>query len=283
MQLWCPFAERRPLGPQTESPIGKPRIFIIHTMSGYLAGTDSMFRQGGYSGTESHFGIGGAYDGANDGAVWQWQRLDYSADAQYAGNAYATSVETSDGARSHVRWSAKQAEAIVRVGVWWCQQTGNPARLVGSPGQSGFGYHAQFGTWNHEAHDCPGAVRLKQYKGEIIPEIARRLAGKPTPAPPAKPPKPGVKAPKFPLPSGHWFGPESSDPHNHSGFWAADRPHIRQLQERLRARGWSIAVTGWYDAAMVAVVRKFQGEKGLHVDGLTGRDTWRTAWESPIT
>jgi peptidoglycan hydrolase-like protein with peptidoglycan-binding domain len=65
--------------------------------------------------------------------------------------------------------------------------------------------------------------------------------------------------------------------------WSGDRPHIRQLQERLRARGWSIAVTGWYDAAMVAVVRKFQGEKGLHVDGLTGRDTWRTAWESPIT
>lgn len=177
MQNWCPFAARKPLGPQAEPGIGKPRIFIIHTMSGYLAGTDSYFRQGGYSGTESHFGVGGTYDGDRDGAIWQWQDLAHGADAQFSGNAYATSVETSDGARSGVRWSPKQAESIIKLGVWWCQQTGHPARLVSSPDQAGFGYHAQFGTWNHNGHDCPGRVRLAQYKTEIIPEIARRLAG----------------------------------------------------------------------------------------------------------
>lgn len=178
MQNWCPFAAKKPLGPQTQPGIGVPRIFIIHTMSGYLAGTDSYFRQQGYSGTESHFGVGGTYDGDRDGVIWQWQDLSHGADAQFAGNAYATSVETSDGARSGVRWSPKQAEAIVRLGVWWCRQTGHPARLVSSPDQAGFGYHAQFGTWNHNGHDCPGSVRLKQYKTEIIPEIASRLAGK---------------------------------------------------------------------------------------------------------
>ncbi|MGI8333494.1 hypothetical protein ACRYCC_26375 [Actinomadura scrupuli] len=183
MQLWCPFAEKRPLGAQSEPSIGKPRIFVIHTMSGYLRGTDSMFRQSGYGGTESHFGVGGQYDPAGlDGAIWQWQDLTHSADAQFSGNAYATSVETSDGARNGVRWSPKQAEAIVRLGVWWCQQTGHPARIVSSPSQAGFGWHAQFPSWNKNGHDCPGAVRLRQYKTEIVPEIARRLA-KPAPAP----------------------------------------------------------------------------------------------------
>lgn len=178
MQTWCPFAARKPLGPQIEPGIGVPRIFIIHTMSGYLGGTDSMFRSRGYSGTESHFGIGGEFDGSNDGAIWQWQDLSHGADAQFAGNAYATSVETSDGAHDGVRWSAKQAESIIRLGVWWCQQTGHPARLVTSPDQAGFSYHAAFGVWNRNAHDCPGSVRLRQYKTEIIPAIAQRLAGK---------------------------------------------------------------------------------------------------------
>jgi hypothetical protein len=169
----------RPLGTPTDEPsIGTPRVFIIHTMSGYLMGTDAYFRANGYGGTESHFGIGGNYDRPDlDGAVIQWQLLDRQADAQFAGNAYATSVETSDGAKINVRWSAKQMEAIIQLGVWWCKQTGNPAVLVKSPNGKGFGYHSQFPSWNQNAHACPGSVRLIQYKNEVIPEIARRLEG----------------------------------------------------------------------------------------------------------
>jgi hypothetical protein len=176
LELWCPFAEHRPLGPQTEPNIGVPRIFLVHTMVGFLRGTDSMFRQAGFSGTESTFGVGGDRDPAGlDGAIWQWQDLAHSADAQFAGNAYATSVETSDGGHPNTRWSPKQAESLVRLGVWWCKATGNPARLVTSPDGRGFGWHAQFKAWNENGHDCPGAVRLAQYKAEIVPEIARRL------------------------------------------------------------------------------------------------------------
>lgn len=175
MQNWCPFAVKKPLGAQTQRVIGKPRIFLIHTMSGYLRGTDSMFREGGYSGTESHFGIGGEYDPPDlDGAIWQWTPLERSADAQFDGNAYATSVETSDGTHSR-GWNPKQMDAIIRLGVWWCQQTGNPARIVESPDQAGFGWHAQFNIWNRNAHNCPGAARVSQYKNRIVPEIARRL------------------------------------------------------------------------------------------------------------
>ena len=80
-----PAAEWRPLGEQTEPGI-TPRILIVHTMVGYLRSTDTMFRKQGYTGTESHFGVGGPWDSSDlDGAVWQWQSIDRQADAQNAG------------------------------------------------------------------------------------------------------------------------------------------------------------------------------------------------------
>lgn len=176
MQTLYPSAQYRPLGSQTQSYIGKPRILIAHTMVGTLPGTDSFFRQGGYTGTEAHFGVGGPWEGSQyDGQVYQWQVLDYSADAQYAGNAYATSVETSDGGNPGNPWSAKQLQALIALGVWWCQQTGAPARLVASPSQSGFGYHEQFPEWNQSGHRCPGPVREAQWRDVVIPAVAAAL------------------------------------------------------------------------------------------------------------
>ena len=76
MQVRYPSASWRPLGTQSEPAI-TPRILIFHTMVGSLKGTDALFRGQGYTGTESHFGVGGPWDGAAlDGAVWQWQSID---------------------------------------------------------------------------------------------------------------------------------------------------------------------------------------------------------------
>lgn len=81
MQVRYPGASWRPLGTQSE-PLITPRVLVFHTMVGYLRGTDSLFRREGYTGTESHFGVGGPWDGgALDGAVWQWQSIDRQADA----------------------------------------------------------------------------------------------------------------------------------------------------------------------------------------------------------
>ena len=187
MDTRYPAAVWRPLGPQTEPGI-TPRILVFHTMVGYLRSTDALFRGQGYTGTESHFGVGGPWDGPDlDGVVWQWQALDRQADAQGPGNAYATSVETSDGGHpepwtdSHgVRhpanpWSARQLDALIRLAVWWCEQTGNPARLVTSTSDTGIGYHRQFSAWNPNAHSCPGDTRLKQLLDCVIPTAAVRL------------------------------------------------------------------------------------------------------------
>ncbi len=247
MQLWYPGAAKKPLGPQTQPGIGVPRILIFHTMSGYLAGTDSMFRAGGYTGTESHFGVGGSWDKDLDGVVWQWQDLSHGADAQFAGNAYATSVETSDGAHDGVPWTPKQITALTDLATWWCQQTGNPARLVVTPDEHGFGFHAQFGAWNRNGHDCPGAARVKQLTSVIIPEVARRLAITWT--------EKIVK--DLPTLKLHDSG-----------------EHVETLQGLLAARSHPVKMTGVFDAPTLQAVKDVQEWAHLDPDGVVGPKSW---------
>lgn len=187
-----PGAVLKPLGRQTEPLIGTPRILVVHTMVGGLRGSDSMFRGQGYSGTESHFGLGGPTDGsALDGVLWQWQTIDRQADAQNAGNAYATSVETSDGGDPSRPWSDRQLTALVGLAVWWCRQVGAPARLVDSTSDRGIGYHAQFREWAPDGRSCPGPVRIEQLRTIVIPRVAAALSGT-TSTPAGVKPKPAV-------------------------------------------------------------------------------------------
>jgi peptidoglycan hydrolase-like protein with peptidoglycan-binding domain len=174
MELWYPNAKRKPLGPQTQRKI-MPRIFVVHTIVGSLRGTDAMFRRQGFTGVESTFGLGGPGD--NDGELWQWQQLNYSADAQGDGNGYCTSVETADAGNPARPWSRKQLDSLVDLGFWWARQVGAPGRLVTGTSQKGFGYHRQFLAWNKHNHSCPGDVRLRQYKGIVLPRIAARMSG----------------------------------------------------------------------------------------------------------
>lgn len=253
MQLWYPGAARKPLGAQTEPKIGTPRVLIFHTMSGYLAGTDSWFRRDGYAGTESHFGVGGSWDKGLDGAVWQWQALDRQADAQYGGNAHATSVETSDGAKSGVPWTAKQLEALIDLGEWWCRQTGNPARLVASASGRGFGYHSQFAAWNRSGHVCPGAARVKQLKERVIPEVARRLASG------SDPTEAIVK--KLPtLARGAKPGEDMQT--LRALLLARSHPEVKTIE-------------GGFDDVVEKAVRALQQWGGIKEDGVVGAATWR--------
>ena len=77
----------------------------------------------------------------------------------------------------------------------------------------------------------------------------------------------------FPLEDGdksrHFFGPESSDPYQHSGYWVSDRPRIAKLQERL-----GIPQTGRYDTRTVEAVKWWQSRLALSVDGFAGPKTW---------
>lgn len=109
--------------------------------------------------------------------------------------------------------------------------------------------------------------------------------GKPSASKPSKPKTSSGKAPKFPLPAGHWYGPESANPKNHSGYYKKDQAGIRKYQQQMRARGWSGIgeVDGIFGDKAYKVTKQFQAEKGLTVDGGVGIDTWNAAWQEPVT
>lgn len=58
---------------------------------------------------------------------------------------------------------------------------------------------------------------------------------------------------------------------------------VAQVQQRLADRGWNISVDGDFGAKTDKVVRAFQAQKGLDVDGIVGPATWESMWTSPIT
>jgi GH25 family lysozyme M1 (1,4-beta-N-acetylmuramidase) len=166
------------------------KVFIVHTMVGYLNGTDSSFRSAA-NGLESSLGIGGKYDPVGlDGAIYQWMKLWDRADANYNGNPYAFSVETSDGTRYLEKWTLLQAESLAQCAAAWCLITGNPARLVNRSHSSvtGIGHH-RIGTvpypkagddyWSPPSagpRACPGQPRIDQLTDEVIPRVKTILA-----------------------------------------------------------------------------------------------------------
>lgn len=109
-------------------------------------------------------------------------------------------------------------------------------------------------------------------KGSVKPKPASKPASKPVP--------------KFPLPKGHWYGVESKNPRNHSGFYKKDRPGIKQYQTQMAdVRKWRGMgeIDGVFGEKTEAVTKQFQKEKGLKVDGAVGAITWAAAWTEDIT
>lgn len=98
---------------------------------------------------------------------------------------------------------------------------------------------------------------------------------------PTPPPSGGV--PPFPFPAGHWMGVESSNPKNHSGAYAADRPGIQQYQGHMHHRGWDIDIDGIFGPQSRDVTISYQREKGLAADGLAGEATWHSIYTAPVT
>lgn len=109
---------------------------------------------------------------------------------------------------------------------------------------------------------------------------AWKKAGKPKLGKSKPAPKPNT--PAFPLPKGHWYGVESKDSRNHSGYHAKDRAGIRQLQQGLKDRNWKISVDGRYGPATRQIVTSFQRKAGIRVDGACGKQTWDAIFNKPL-
>ncbi len=135
-------------------------------------------------------------------------------------------------------------------------------------------------------HGDPGAFPWAR----MMAAVKRRdAAQQPPPAkPPAKPaPAPGgktLRAPAFPLRAGYYFGPMRPlrNYRSVSGYFSHGRD-LKRWQQRMQDRGWKLGATGRWDLRTERVVRQFQREKGVKVTGRIERETWRLAWEAPIT
>lgn len=194
-----PDARFLPLGAETQDPLQVKNIVCVHTMVGYLISTDRYFRIGngeGYRGTESHFGIGGkwgpdlnAVGGSLDGVVYQWQDLDFQADANYLGNGEVISIETADNAERPIEpWTTHQLSSLVKLCVWLCNKYSIPPSLIPDtrPGRRGLAYHAQGAAervpggvqWSTTpSKDCPTAERIRQFRDIVVPTVARVMNG----------------------------------------------------------------------------------------------------------
>ena len=120
--------------------------------------------------------------------------------------------------------------------------------------------------------------------------------------------KPAEKKPKkfspsrvygFPYESGGYIGPKDGPDRSHSGIGGRktngvyDRTHNKRFVNVLIERGWDARKggdyltkygnDGKYGDELEALIRAFQRDQGLPVDGLAGRDTWTAAFNNPVT
>lgn len=274
-----PTARHRLIPPGPNDPKIKPRVLILHVDAGNAASLYHWFN-GPSGGVESHFHI------PKVGPVEQYRDTAYEADANTDANPFAISVET-QGYEFGV-WNDHQLAEIKALILWANRVHGIPLKVVDRWDGSGIGFHTQFpGRWDKRGASCPGPDRKRQFHEVIAPWLAEVAKGaaqatKPKPAP-AKKPATKPTAPAFPLPRGHWYGVESRDRRNHSGYHAKDRPGIKQWQAQMKKRGWRITVDGRFGPQSARVAAGLQRQVGITADGLVGIRTWTESFTAPIT
>jgi N-acetyl-anhydromuramyl-L-alanine amidase AmpD len=243
-----------------------PRMIIVHTMAGFLKGTDAEFHN---SNLESHFGIGGPADGADfDGVIWQWVDTDRQADANRKANAFALSIETSDGKDHRNPWSAKQLDSLIKLMGRLCDTHKIPRRVVTAWDDpvGGIGWHTMFGApsnWTKVSKVCPGPTRIGQLHDTVFPALGVTAEAGPNPgANPGPAATGGAVNPPFP---GIVFKRHAS-----SG------PDVCRIQERLRALGHVIdrKPNCPFGPQTETAVIAFQKDHNLGDDGKVGKDTW---------
>lgn len=187
-----PAAQWRPISGNHRKGGNSPRLFIVHTIEGSLAGADSWFRNPA-SRVSSHFGTG------KNGVIYQWVDTKDVAWANAGANSFSVSIEN-EGKGSEP-FTPEQIEAIAQTYAWAHRTHGIPLAYATSSTGSGLGYHRQFGPWSLGGTSCPGDKRIAQ-----LPQIMARaaaLVGGAAPKPPVTTPSPST-------PSTSKFGPAGS-------------------------------------------------------------------------
>jgi hypothetical protein len=166
--------------------------------------------------------------------------------------------------------------ALVNIAVQVHKLKKIPLMLAPAWDKPGMGGHTRFSEWsNVRGKTCPGLARRSQVA--VILNRARAIVeGKASPSTTTST-STGTKAPAFPLPPGHWYGPETSGyAHDHGAG-------LKVWQTQMQKRGWKITPDGQYGDQTGGVAEAFQREKGLKPDRLIGVATWNAAWTAAVT
>src|SRR5215210_3226333 len=286
-----PKAAWRPVIGLANDPPITPIGVILHVDGG---NSSSLFRffNGLSGGIESHMFL-------TDKLAWeQYRDTTREADANYRGNSWVAadgkrygfiSVETRGLAAGE--WTPGMLEELKAFLLWAHNIHGIPRRVAPGYHSAGVGYHVMFGAgqglnaWSNSAGKvCPGPDRIRQFREVLVPWMQQVTADEADPVQPSPATRQDVTPtrPPFPLPDGHYFGVESSDPKCHSGYWAKDRQGIAAFQRRLRERGYNITVDGKFGKQTQRVVKVFQKRVGFNPTGRCGPGVWKPAWLAPL-
>lgn len=169
----CPFAEWKPLRENDTQSTLDPTQVIYHSLTSTSALSSWGWMQNAAVKEESHFLI------EYDGHIIQAVDTAVRADAQWAANIRAVSIETASNHGATDPWTPQQADALVRLSTWLLNAHPRIGeRICRTWDDPGFGYHRQFDQWNQNKHSCPGPLRVKQF-----PMIVNRILT-PAPTPP---------------------------------------------------------------------------------------------------
>lgn len=214
------------------------------------------------------------------GHIEQYIDLDRQADANYKANVRAISVETWDnGDPNHVPWNDAQMKALVNIAVQVHRLKHVPIVQAPAWDKPGMGGHTDYpNDWtNVRGKTCPGLARRPQV-AVILNRAKAIVDGHTTITSHPSSTSTGTKAPSFPLPPGHWYGPASGGgkAHDHGDG-------LKIWQAHMAKRGWKIHPDGSYGNETGDVAEAFQREKHLVPDRLIGLASWNAAWTTAVT
>lgn len=274
---------------------------VLHIAEGYYRGTiawqlnpDQRYSDGTQVTTSSTWIVGEQRG--------QWAQMvdsDTVAWAQRGGSHRWMSIEL-EGFAPH-QLTDWQLEACAQLLAWAHRHHGVPLQVADHPGQRGLGHHSMDREWlgeqwGHEA--CPGQPVIDA-KRKIV-DAARGIVGGGggSGGGGSTRPAPGPKM-AFPLPAGYYFGPKEWGDRSVSGFYGRrfrgrrDREWLQEFVDQLRRRGWNArrggtylshhGSDGRYGDEHAELIRAFQADQGLTVDGLLGPDTWAAAYRNAVT
>jgi hypothetical protein len=144
---------------------------ILHTNgggSGSLFGYFSGSARGDHGPENKH--VGAHFQVLKNGHGEQYVDTALVIYHAYAASEWAVGIETEDDGDPSTPWTPEQVATIIAI----CRELNVPGQLLAETASGGVGWHEQYPSWNQTGHHCPGPVRERQIREQIIPAL---LAG----------------------------------------------------------------------------------------------------------